>query len=783
MRTRDFVCRLWKPAAFSSLLAGLLIGVAPPARANTPQTNIFHGRMWNSVDYDGGDGWDSYMIYPAGLPVNPNPSGYVLTRQFLHHSRKGGTYCMTTDWTDPYGATWPNTVSYFHRSQNYAQPPYFNGAFNYLWPLGMKRQYRWKRPDIIVNDTLKIEFEGPIGTNSVYPSYGNDLRPPFETVPSLPAEMVSETVWRYVPGVRLNRRIYSYPYGSPDQDYQIWDIVLTNDGIHGDPDTLVGTAHRGRGTASDSFAIPTQTINHLEWWQVMSLQNSSAQVVDIALHNDISAMFIQPWPGFENAASLAWDEDDPTFVGPDWGDPAPEAYDYLMMGNAWMLHGPLFVSTGPGASFSTNLPGQPLFREYYWERAFDLAGAGYSPADVDGQRDMSSDGTLQMPLNLNYQDNALLTGLRNDQPGPVLNIGYGPAAGAFTAENARLHGWNIPPGDSVRIVQLVAAGGIDVEESRRISKYFYDQKALHPEAPDTWMTADDIALYMTGKDTALKAANVAYWNFYGQFAPGVTSADLAKWGIPNYTMSKLAAYNQPYNVPDPPRPPSYLYVNTPLHGGVVLKWGNEAETTTDFDTGVNDFAGYRVWRQEGSRLGKWNLIASGPASKFQHNGSEIEWYNTAATPGVLYWYAVTAYDDGTQNWANPGVSLESDRYWLWTNFMPGTSVTPLADITGVEVRPGGYELAIQNNAPNPFNPVTVINYSLDRNYEQVSLRVYDVLGREVRTLVAQKALLAGLHQATWDGRDAAGREAGSGVYMARLVTPNGARSIRMLLVR
>ncbi len=38
------------------------------------------------------------------------------------------------------------------------------------------------------------------------------------------------------------------------------------------------------------------------------------------------------------------------------------------------------------------------------------------------------------------------------------------------------------------------------------------------------------------------------------------------------------------------------------------------------------------------------------------------------TTGENYWYRVTAYNDGTQNWAQPGRSLESSRWWTWTGF-------------------------------------------------------------------------------------------------------------------
>jgi len=83
--------------------------------------------------------------------------------------------------------------------------------------------------------------------------------------------------------------------------------------------------------------------------------------------------------------------------------------------------------------------------------------------------------------------------------------------------------------------------------------------------------------------------------------------------------------------------------------------------------------------------------------------------------------------------------------------------------------------------PNPFNPQTVIHYALpDRS--PVSLRVHDVKGRLVRTLVEQ-SLPAGAHTSRWDGRDAQGRTVASGTYFVRLVAGAETRVKAMALVR
>jgi hypothetical protein len=72
--------------------------------------------------------------------------------------------------------------------------------------------------------------------------------------------------------------------------------------------------------------------------------------------------------------------------------------------------------------------------------------------------------------------------------------------------------------------------------------------------------------------------------------------------------------------------------------------------------------------------------------------------------------------------------------------------------------------------PNPFNASTTIRYSL-ATPSAVRLFVYSILGQRVRVLVDQ-TLPAGEHSARWDGRDHAGREAGSGIYFIVMKADN-----------
>src|ERR1051325_5941618 len=74
--------------------------------------------------------------------------------------------------------------------------------------------------------------------------------------------------------------------------------------------------------------------------------------------------------------------------------------------------------------------------------------------------------------------------------------------------------------------------------------------------------------------------------------------------------------------------------------------------------------------------------------------------------------------------------------------------------------------------PTRFNPSTVIAFDLLRG-GTVSLKIYDLLGQEVATLVRDEKLEPGRHSLLFNGRNARGRDLPSGVYLYRLVVDGG----------
>lgn len=88
---------------------------------------------------------------------------------------------------------------------------------------------------------------------------------------------------------------------------------------------------------------------------------------------------------------------------------------------------------------------------------------------------------------------------------------------------------------------------------------------------------------------------------------------------------------------------------------------------------------------------------------------------------------------------------------------------------------------ISQNFPNPFNPSTVIRFGLPIE-ENVTLKVYDILGREVKTLV-NETLRPGYHSVEWDGTNNYGAKVSSGIYVYRIVAGKFVKSMKMMMLK
>ena len=98
--------------------------------------------------------------------------------------------------------------------------------------------------------------------------------------------------------------------------------------------------------------------------------------------------------------------------------------------------------------------------------------------------------------------------------------------------------------------------------------------------------------------------------------------------------------------------------------------------------------------------------------------------------------------------------------------------------TAAEI-PTKFEL--EQNYPNPFNPETTIKYHVPVRVN-VTVRVYNALGQELRTLVSSLQD-AGVYTATWDGKDHNGRQLSTGLYLFRLEAGDFVMTRKMAMVK
>lgn len=153
--------------------------------------------------------------------------------------------------------------------------------------------------------------------------------------------------------------------------------------------------------------------------------------------------------------------------------------------------------------------------------------------------------------------------------------------------------------------------------------------------------------------------------------------------------------------------------------------------------------------------GSWTNVENITASNASWQSQEVDLNALFGTPGQVQ-VRFIASDVGNDSVVEAAV----DEFRILADTESSTGVPTVgAPVVAVE-------FALRQNQPNPFGGATTIEYSIPSDGE-VSLAIYDVGGRRLRLLEAGPRV-AGVHKATWDGRDDSGRRAAAGLYFYRL---------------
>jgi hypothetical protein len=540
--------------------------------------------------------------------------------------KKFGSVAGVKNWLAPNGETYSHWTSGAHRTHDYNYDPWWKEQLNLMQVLP-------------VDMTIYQRWAQPnvfINGKNIVADGGEDYilsHSNTEIDPDLVTERAIKSVWRYTMGVELVQWIYGY--STPvHKDYVLFEYTLTNNGkVYGhepfDPGQWPHTEwpHVMEGQNLQEF-----------WWEsnIQALVSNMGDAFSFGNLDHVGEFFTPlADEGINTPMYLFYDGDHAGDGVKDWGDPSQDDRWVELLSPAYLSLGTLYADKS--ASERINDPTMPHNTSIVEERFNDL---GKTYLTMPEQYNAIFQEGVYWPLDTTAHD-------RNPSINqPCAYQCYGP--------------YDLNFNESIQVIQVMAANGISQELCVQ-----YGIAAKQANFQGSIM--DDIeTLVKTGRDSLLNTIHAANWNVNGN-----------KGG------------KEKFDMPDAPRPPANFWVASD-GPRIKLTWSKESEEEGDFDTGVNDFAGYRVYRAIGRGDSLYHQV---------YDGTDNLYLDEEIVPGYQYFYYVVAYDDGMQNWENPGVSLESGRFYCWTGWAPeGVSsasdpITAESDMENIRVVPNPYSSA------------------------------------------------------------------------------------------
>ncbi|MEC9106390.1 MAG: T9SS type A sorting domain-containing protein, partial [Candidatus Neomarinimicrobiota bacterium] len=161
------------------------------------------------------------------------------------------------------------------------------------------------------------------------------------------------------------------------------------------------------------------------------------------------------------------------------------------------------------------------------------------------------------------------------------------------------------------------------------------------------------------------------------------------------------------------------------------------------------------WPMEGDNQDPESNLILEDVSGNQNNGT------LSGPDGIMYWGVTNGKYTYSTSWRSFDIDI--------------SNALSIDDISMPK------EFALHQNYPNPFNPTTSISYAIP-NAGKVTLVIYDMMGREVRTLVDNN-MDAGYQSATWDATNNLGNPVGAGVYIYQIQADGFTQSKKMILLK
>ncbi|MCD6374632.1 MAG: T9SS type A sorting domain-containing protein [Caldisericaceae bacterium] len=528
-----------------------------------------------------------------------------------------------------------------------------------------------------------------------FPAAPND-----ELKPDLVSDQMIENAVRTNIGVDILQRAYAYTNRDFD-NIIIIETIFTNTG----------------NTDLDSeIEIPNQVLNDVYF------DYSIRPTITREGHTAIGS---REWHAHEFAeydstlkVFYAWDGDAPPNYasGEDVGDPDPQTGYWLSTAFLGIMH--LHADMSPSDESSN--PNAPYAAKWI----------GYTASPSTGKLTNNIDKMYEFLK-------------KPTRPPSWVNSGDAPPwHGGINSGNPNWHNENqvslhltygpyqMQQGENWRFVFAKFVNGLSQKECERLGKAY--KEAVDSGNPDNFVWTNPTT-GETFRGLAAKANAIA------------TSRDSL---FKTAERAKII-YENNFNIPDPPMSPS-LYV-TSAGGGIMIEWSDDPEHEPDPDTGVLDFEGYRLYRSIGEydSTEAWELI---------YEGTDHEYFDTGVPPGVAVYYYCTAYDDGTQNWLEPGKKLESGRFWNMTTVpayrLQAAEENP--DMDNIDVVPNPYNINDPNNFPSEPNKLLFVNLP-----GYCTITIYTMTGEKVKTIEHMN----GTSSDSWDQVTEQNQYIASGIYL------------------
>jgi len=318
---------------------------------------------------------------------------------------------------------------------------------------------------------------------------------------------------------------------------------------------------------------------------------------------------------------------------------------------------------------------------------------------------------------------------------------FGATGGGYS-QSQGFGPYTLAPGDSIHIVLAEGVAGLNRDSCFTIGSRWLNKKAPFKMPNGTVLTdPNDFNKYkdawvMTGKDSIFQTFERA-----------------------------IKTYKSNFNISQPPPPPKLFNV---LPGGnrITLKWADNAESWPNF-------SGYRIYRamfQPDTFYQKIYECGGNSGNPITH-----EFLDTTAVRGFDYYYYITSFDDGTTNDVQPGVPMESSRFYTMTNEPAHLVRAPGASMADIRVVPNPYNIRARDIQYGISGADRIMFLNLP---PICTIKIFTERGDLIKTI--EHTDTSG--DEAWNSVTSSRQVVVSGVYIAVFETPDGKKAIRKFVI-